>query len=105
MANSVSSTTVTAATTDPNASGVVIKRNGVVDSKVSLEVGNNLITVEVTAEDGGTMQTYYVFVNRAEEARRLRIVPVIVTKAYLKLLSRTFRRDHEASHFTHSRMR
>ena len=32
-------------------------------------------------------------------------VPVIVTKAYLKLPSRTFRRDHEASHFTHSRMR
>ena len=66
VTNNVESTTVTAVTTDPNASGVVIKRNGVVDSTVNLAVGNNIITVEVTAEDETTTETYYVVVTRAE---------------------------------------
>ena len=66
VSNTVSSTTVMAATTDPNASSVVIKRNGVVDSDgtVNLEVGANTITVEVTAEDDTNNQTYTVTVNR-----------------------------------------
>ena len=36
------------------------------DDEVSLSVGSNVITVEVTAEDGDTTQTYTVTVTRAE---------------------------------------
>ena len=36
------------------------------DGEVSLAVGDNVITVEVTAEDGETTQTYTVTVTRAE---------------------------------------
>ena len=66
VANTVSSTTVTATATDPNASSVVIKRNNVVDSDgtVNLAVGANVITVEVTAEDGTPPMTYTVTVTR-----------------------------------------
>ena len=66
VANSVTSTTVTAQTTDPNATAV-IRLNGTVDADgtVSLAVGANTITVEVTAEDGNTMRTYTVTVTRA----------------------------------------
>ncbi len=65
-ASSVSSTTVTAATTHSGATAVV-KLGGVVDadSTVDLAVGSNTITVEVTAEDGTTTQTYTVTVTRA----------------------------------------
>ena len=61
-----SETTVTATPLDPDATPV-IKLNGTVDSDgtVVLNVGsNNVITVEVTAEDGTTMQTYTVTVMR-----------------------------------------
>ena len=61
-----SETTVTATPLDPDAT-TVIKLNGTVDSDgtVVLNVGsNNVITVEVTAEDGTTMQTYTVTVMR-----------------------------------------
>ena len=80
MANTVSSTSVTAAATDPNALSVVIKRNGTVDSDgtVNLEVGDNTITVEVTAEDG-TMQTYTVTVNRPAAAPTITAVAVTST--------------------------
>ena len=69
MANSVSSTSVTATTTHPGATAVV-KLGGVTDSDgtVNLAVGANVITVEVTAEDGTTMQTYTVTVTRAASA-------------------------------------
>ena len=46
----------------------IIKVGGVEDSdgEVSLSVGINVITIEVTAEDGNTTQTYTVTVTRAE---------------------------------------
>ena len=62
----MTSTTVTAQTTHPNATSV-IKLNGAVDpdGTVDLAVGTNTITVEVTVEDGTTMRTYTVTVSRA----------------------------------------
>ena len=67
VANSVSQTTVTPTLNDSGAS-YVIKLGGVtdVDGVVSLSVGSNVITVEVTAEDDETTQTYTVTVTRAE---------------------------------------
>ena len=67
VANSVSQTTVTPTVNDLGAS-YVIKLDGVtdVDATVTLSVGNNVITVEVTAEDDNTTQTYTVTVTRAE---------------------------------------
>ena len=66
VANSVMSTTVTAHTTDPNAAEPVIKRGGTEydDGMVPLAGGDNIITVEVTAEDGTTTLTYTVTVTR-----------------------------------------
>ena len=62
---SVSETTVTP-TVNHSGAGYVIKLGGVEDSDgtVSLSVGSNTITVEVTAEDGQTTQTYTVTVTR-----------------------------------------
>ena len=67
VANSVSQTTVTPVVNDSGASRI-IKMGGVTDSDgtVSLAVGSNVITVEVTAEDDSTTQTYTVRVTRAE---------------------------------------
>ena len=67
VAHNVSQTTVTPALNDSDAS-YVIKLGGVedADGTVSLAVGENVITIEVTAEDGSTTQTYTVIVNRAE---------------------------------------
>ena len=61
-----SETTVTATLLDPDAT-MVIKLNGMEDDDgtVDLPVGDNTITVEVTAEDGTTMKTYTVTVARA----------------------------------------
>ena len=66
VANSVSQTTVTPTVSDSGAS-YVIKLGGVTDSDgvISLAVGSNVVTVEVTAEDGNTTQTYTVTVTRA----------------------------------------
>ena len=65
--SSVTSTTVTAETTNEDATAV-IKINGVedADGTVDLVAGYNVITVEVTAEDGTTTQTYTVTVLRAQ---------------------------------------
>ena len=65
VANSVSQTTVTPAVNHSGAS-YVIKFDGVEDADgvVSLSVGSNVITVEVTAEDGQAMRTYSVTVTR-----------------------------------------
>ena len=65
VANSVSQTTVTPTVNDPGAS-YVIRLGGVTDTDgvVSLRVGSNDITVEVTAEDDSTAQTYTVTVTR-----------------------------------------
>ena len=66
VANSVSRTTVTPTVMDSGAS-YVIKLGGVedADGTVSLAVGDNVITIEVTAEDGQTTRTYTVTVTRA----------------------------------------
>ena len=65
--NDVSRTTVTPTVSDSGAS-YVIKLGGVTDADgtVSLAVGSNVITIEVTAEDGETTKTYTVTVTRAE---------------------------------------
>ena len=64
--NSVSETTVTP-TVNHRAASYVIKLGGVSDADgvISLTVGSNVITIEVTAEDGQTTKTYTVTVNRA----------------------------------------
>ena len=59
-------TTVTAAANDEAAS-YLVKLDGVADSDrvIPLAAGSNVITVEVTAEDGETAKTYTVTVTRA----------------------------------------
>ena len=66
VANSVSQTTVTPTVNDSGAS-YVIKLGGVTDADgvLALRVGSNVITVEVTAEDGNAARTYTVTVTRA----------------------------------------
>ena len=66
VAYGVSQTTVTPTVNDSGATHV-IKLGGVEDADgvVALNVGSNVITVEVTAEDGETTKTYTVGVNRA----------------------------------------
>ena len=66
VANSVSQTTVTPTVNDSGAT-YVIKLGGVTDADgvVSLSVGSNVVTIEVTAEDDDTTQTYTVTVTRA----------------------------------------
>ena len=65
VAHSMSQTTVTPALSDSRAS-YVIKLSGVEDADgvIPLTVGNNVITVEVTAEDGNTARTYTLTVTR-----------------------------------------
>ena len=65
VANSVSQTTVTPTVNDSGAT-YVIKLGGVTDADgvVSLSVGSNVITIEVTAEDDTTTRTYTVTVTR-----------------------------------------
>ena len=66
VVNARTSTSVLAATTHDNATKV-IKLDGVTDTDgtVDLAEGDNIITVEVTAEDTTTMMTYTVTVTRA----------------------------------------
>ena len=65
-ANGVGQTTVSPTVNDGGAN-YVIKLGGVTDADgtVDLAVGSNVITVEVTAEDGTTTKTYTVTVTRA----------------------------------------
>ena len=67
VANGVTRTTVTPTVNDSGAD-YVIKVSGATDADgtVPLAVGSNVITVEVTAEDGQTIRTYTVTVTRAE---------------------------------------
>lgn len=62
--NSVSSTTVTAAPADNNAT---VSINGVVGTsrEIPLTIGSNAVTVDVTAEDGVTAKTYTITISRA----------------------------------------
>ena len=66
VGNSVSQTTVTPTVNDSGAT-YVIKLGGVTDADgvIALSVGSNVITVEVTAEDGIATRTYTVTVTRA----------------------------------------
>ena len=66
VANGVTHTTVTPTLNDSEAI-YVVKLGGMTDADgtVSLIVGSNVITVEVTAEDGSTKRTYSVTVTRA----------------------------------------
>ena len=79
--SSVTSTTVTPVLSNSNATAV-IKLNGTVDADgtVDLELGSNVITVEVTAEDGTTKRTYTVTVTRAGRPGK-----VLVSKKLLSL--------------------
>ena len=67
VANDASETTVTPTLND-SAASYVIKLGGVTDADgtVSMAVGSNVITVEVTAEDGETTLTYTVTITREE---------------------------------------
>ena len=66
VANTVTETTVTPTVKHSGAS-YVIKLNGVVnnDGVIPLAVGSNVITIEVSAEDGSTSRTYTIVVTRA----------------------------------------
>ena len=66
VANDVDETTVTPTVNDDGAV-YAVKLDGVADADgtVPLSVGANVITVEVTAEDGNTAKTYTVTVTRA----------------------------------------
>ena len=67
VANDVDETTVTPTTNDDGAT-YVVKLGGAADNDgvIPLAVGKNVITVEVTAEDGQTTKTYTITVTRAE---------------------------------------
>ena len=67
LESTVTSTTVTAETTDENATAVIMI-NGVEDEDgtVDLVAGYNIIAVVVTAQDGTAKQTYTVTVLRAQ---------------------------------------
>ena len=68
VGNGVSSTTVTAVASDDGASVVIADGDGETQGtsrSVSLVVGDNEITVTVTAEDGSTTKTYTITVARA----------------------------------------
>ena len=67
VAHDVDQTTVTATANDDGAA-YAIRLDGVADADgvIPLAVGSNVITVEVTAEDGNTARTYTVTVTRAE---------------------------------------
>ena len=66
-----STTTVTASLSDPNATMTVngaAVGSGAPSDKITLVQGNNVITVEVTAEDGTTTTTYAIDVTRETAA-------------------------------------
>jgi hypothetical protein len=67
VAYSTLSTSVTATSEDPNA-GISVNGtelvSGIESDPISLDVGSNSLTVNVTAEDGTTSQTYNVYVTR-----------------------------------------
>ena len=77
VANEVSQTTVTPTTNDGGAT-YAIKLDGMTDADgvIPLTVGSNVITVEVTAEDGQTTRTYTVTVTRAAATPEITIRPL-----------------------------
>ena len=94
VATAVSQTTVTAATTDSNATfefldesdAAIADADGNTEGQqVDLTVGANVIKVKVTAEDGATTQTYTVRVTRAAP-----VVEVLVSNVGQKDRDRDF---------------
>ena len=69
VANGVTQTTVTPILNDSDAS-YVIRIGGITDTDgtVALAVGRNVVTIQVTAEDGQTTRTYTVIVTRSSES-------------------------------------
>ncbi|MEC0264520.1 S-layer homology domain-containing protein [Paenibacillus anseongense] len=63
--NDVSATTVTYATTDSHATADLQLNGASVSSPIQLNVGSNVISIVVTAEDGTTKNTYTATVVRA----------------------------------------
>ncbi len=80
--NAVESTTVTATASDDAATleidGTAVD-SGAASQPIALAVGDNAITVAVTAEDGTTTETYTITVTRAEP-------PVLVSSVELLVL-------------------
>jgi tRNA threonylcarbamoyladenosine modification (KEOPS) complex Pcc1 subunit len=64
VSNSTDSLTVTAATGHPFATYTLKKESSTVSNPIALDVGDNSISIEVTAEDGITTKIYTVVVRR-----------------------------------------
>ena len=78
----VTETTVAATTTHEESSLPTIKGNGIMasDGTVPLLVGDNEITVEVTAEDATTFRTYTIVVTRAKTSVSISTVAAEVSE-------------------------
>jgi len=66
--NAISSITITPVTADATATVLVngvVNPSGVASAAIPLAVGNNVINVVVTAQDGVTVKTYTISVNRS----------------------------------------
>ncbi len=63
--NSTSSITITPTTEDSNASFVMKKGTNLISNPIALDVGDNTINIEVTAEDGIAKMIYLIVINRA----------------------------------------
>ncbi|WP_405223994.1 cadherin-like beta sandwich domain-containing protein [Lentisalinibacter sediminis] len=89
VANDVDSTTVTATANDDAATleidGTAID-SGSASDPIALEVGENTITVSVTAGDGTTTETYTVTVTRADPAIVSADVSILVLSADARLI-------------------
>ena len=71
VANAVTSVTVTPTTADANATikvNTLAVTSGTQSQSIALAVGTNMINVVVTAQDGTTVQTYSIAVDRASPA-------------------------------------
>ena len=78
----VTETTVAATTTHEDSSLPTVKGNGIMasDGTVPLLVGDNEITVEVTAEDATTFRTYTIVVTRAKTSVSISTVAAEVSE-------------------------
>ena len=78
----VTETTVAATTTHEESSLPTVKGNGIMasDGTVPLLVGDNEITVEVTAEDATTFRTYTIVVTRAKTSVSISTVAAEVSE-------------------------
>ena len=87
IANSISQTTVTP-TLNHSGASYVIKLGGVADADgvIDLSVGSNVITIEVTAEDGQTTQTYTITVTRSDDTSGGGGSPTPITNSCLDVL-------------------